>query len=52
MPGCLIITAQNLHTLWHCLKSMNQGEWDEIAIVDWLRQFPGELKKTPLGKTR
>ncbi|CDG19402.1 SymE family type I addiction module toxin [Xenorhabdus doucetiae] len=52
MPGCLIITAQNLHTLWHCLKSMNQGEWNEIAIVDWLRQFPGELKKTPLGKPR
>ncbi|PHM66246.1 SymE family type I addiction module toxin [Xenorhabdus sp. KJ12.1] len=45
MPGCLIITAQNFHELWHCLKSLNEGEWDDIAVAHWLRQFPGKLNK-------
>ncbi|MGJ0639546.1 SymE family type I addiction module toxin, partial [Xenorhabdus bovienii] len=50
MPGCLIITAQNFPELWHCLKSLNEGQWDDIAVADWLRQFPGKLNKTGLRK--
>ncbi|MDE9430569.1 SymE family type I addiction module toxin [Xenorhabdus bovienii] len=50
MPGCLIITAQNFPELWHCLKSLNEGDWDDIAVADWLRQFPGKLNKTGLRK--
>ncbi|KLU14473.1 MULTISPECIES: SymE family type I addiction module toxin [Xenorhabdus] len=50
MPGYLIITAQNFHELWHCLKSLNEGEWDDIAVAHWLQQFPGQLNKIGLRK--
>ncbi|OTA19513.1 endoribonuclease [Xenorhabdus beddingii] len=52
MPGCLIITALNFHELWHCLKSLSDGEWDDIEVAHWLQQFPGQLNKISLKKNR
>ncbi|MFP1754373.1 SymE family type I addiction module toxin [Lonsdalea quercina] len=43
MPGCIVITAQDLRELWHCLEGLSREPFDECAAADWLNRFPGGL---------
>ncbi|MDX5630842.1 MULTISPECIES: hypothetical protein [unclassified Brenneria] len=42
MPGCLVITAQDIRVLRHCLEGLSRKPFDERAAV-WLKRFPGGL---------
>ncbi|MEE3664890.1 SymE family type I addiction module toxin [Brenneria sp. g21c3] len=43
MPGCLVITVQDISELWHCLEGLSRESFDERAAADWLNRFPGRL---------
>ncbi|QTF07881.1 type I toxin-antitoxin system SymE family toxin [Brenneria izadpanahii] len=43
MPGCIVITVQDLRELWHCLEGLSREPFDERAAADWLNRFPGGL---------
>ncbi|MDX5631148.1 MULTISPECIES: SymE family type I addiction module toxin [unclassified Brenneria] len=43
MPGCIVITAQDLRELWHCLEGLSLQSFDERATAQWLNTFPGRL---------
>ncbi|MDX5631076.1 MULTISPECIES: SymE family type I addiction module toxin [unclassified Brenneria] len=43
MPGCIVITVQDLRALWHCLEGLSLQPFDERAAADWLNRFPGGL---------
>ncbi|MFP1754393.1 hypothetical protein ACLECX_17320 [Lonsdalea quercina] len=43
MPGCIVITVQDLRELWHCLEGLSLQPFDERSAAEWLRRFPGGL---------
>ncbi|QCR09837.1 type I toxin-antitoxin system SymE family toxin [Brenneria rubrifaciens] len=43
MPGCLVITVQDIRELWYCLEGLSREPFDERAAADWLNRFPGGL---------
>ncbi|RLM18181.1 hypothetical protein BIY29_18610 [Brenneria alni] len=45
MPGCIVITVQDLRELWRCLEGLSLQPFDERAAAQWLNAFPGGLDK-------
>ncbi|MCG8711024.1 hypothetical protein JHU04_004363 [Brenneria sp. 4F2] len=45
MPGCIVITMQDLRALWHCLEGLSLQPFDERAAAQCLNRFPGGLNK-------
>lgn len=43
MPGCIVVTVQDIRELWHCLEGLSLEPFDERAAADWLNCFPGGL---------
>ncbi|MDX5631115.1 MULTISPECIES: hypothetical protein [unclassified Brenneria] len=43
MQGCIVITAQDIRELWHCLEGLRREPFDERAAAEWLGAFPGGL---------
>ncbi|MFP1853867.1 SymE family type I addiction module toxin [Lonsdalea quercina] len=43
MPGCLVITAQDIRELWFMLPGLSKAPFDERAAAEWLGAFPGGL---------
>ncbi|MFC0075291.1 SymE family type I addiction module toxin [Samsonia erythrinae] len=43
MPGCLVITAQDIRELWFMLPGLSKVPFDERAAAEWLSAFPGGL---------
>ncbi|WP_033111638.1 hypothetical protein [Dickeya dadantii] len=50
MPSCIVITEQDIHALWQDLHALWQdlhalsiASFDEQAVAQWLRGFPGGL---------
>ncbi|WP_100059687.1 SymE family type I addiction module toxin [Lonsdalea iberica] len=43
MPGCIVITVQDIRELWRCLEGLSREPFDERAAADWLNRFPGGL---------
>ncbi|MFP9228582.1 hypothetical protein A0E43_08465 [Pectobacterium cacticida] len=48
MPGCIVITVQDLRELWRCLEGLSREPSDERAAADWLNSFPGGLDLTEI----
>lgn len=46
MPSCLVISAQNIMELWHCLEGLSIDPFDEEAAAYWIRDYPGGLMVT------
>lgn len=40
MPGCIVITAQDIRALWHGIKGLSREPFDEHAAAEWLNRFP------------
>ncbi|KAA8993529.1 type I toxin-antitoxin system SymE family toxin [Affinibrenneria salicis] len=40
MPGCLVITAQDIRELWFMLPGLSRAPFDERAAAEWLGAFP------------
>ncbi|UJR62513.1 SymE family type I addiction module toxin [Dickeya zeae] len=43
MPGCIVITTQDIRALWQDLHALSVAAFDEQAVAQWLRGFPGGL---------
>ncbi|MFE8100741.1 hypothetical protein RBA63_13140 [Brenneria goodwinii] len=43
MPGCIVITVQDIRELWRCLEGLSLQPFDERAAADWLNRFPSGL---------
>ncbi|MCL6375716.1 type I toxin-antitoxin system SymE family toxin, partial [Pectobacterium atrosepticum] len=43
MPGCIVITTQDIHELWGNLQALSIAPFDERAAASWLNRFPGGL---------
>ncbi|POD90169.1 hypothetical protein BV924_23130 [Pectobacterium odoriferum] len=43
MPGCIVITTQDIHELWGNLQALSIAPFDEYAVTHWLNRFPGGL---------
>nr|WP_258034330.1 hypothetical protein [Pectobacterium odoriferum] len=43
MPGCIVITTQDIHELWGNLQALSIAPFDERAATQWLNRFPGGL---------
>ncbi|WOA50886.1 SymE family type I addiction module toxin [Dickeya solani] len=43
MPGCIVITTQDIHELWGNLHALSIAPFDEYAVTSWLNHFPGGL---------
>ncbi|MCA6939342.1 SymE family type I addiction module toxin [Pectobacterium versatile] len=43
MPGCIVITTQDIHELWGNLQVLSIAPFDEHAAASWLNRFPGGL---------
>ncbi|AHK18499.1 hypothetical protein BF17_03440 [Yersinia similis] len=43
MPGCIVITVQDIREFWYCLKELSIAPFDEQAAVQWIRQYPGGI---------
>ncbi|MBA0169423.1 SymE family type I addiction module toxin [Pectobacterium sp. CFBP8739] len=43
MPGCIVITVQDIRALWQDLHALSVAAFDEQAVAQWLRGFPGGL---------
>ncbi|MCG8711118.1 type I toxin-antitoxin system SymE family toxin [Brenneria sp. 4F2] len=43
MPGCLVITAQDIRELWFMLPGLSRAPFDERTAAEWLGAFPGGL---------
>jgi len=46
MPSCLVISAQNIMELWHCLEGLSIDPFDEAAAAHWIKNYPGGLMVT------
>ncbi|QQG29472.1 hypothetical protein JFY74_05290 [Pectobacterium carotovorum] len=43
MPGCIVITTQDIRALWQDLQALSIAPFDERAAASWLNRFPGGL---------
>ncbi|KHN55405.1 SymE family type I addiction module toxin [Pectobacterium fontis] len=43
MPGCIVITTQDIRALWQDLQALSIAPFDEYAVTHWLNRFPGGL---------
>ncbi|MFP1773692.1 hypothetical protein ACLECU_12385 [Lonsdalea quercina] len=43
MPGCIVITVQDIRELWRCMEGLSREPFDQRAAAEWLRRFPGGL---------
>ncbi|MFP1740370.1 SymE family type I addiction module toxin [Lonsdalea quercina] len=43
MPGCIVITVQDIRALWQDLHALSIAPFDENAVTHWLNRFPGGL---------
>nr|WP_052012565.1 SymE family type I addiction module toxin [Pectobacterium betavasculorum] len=43
MPGCIVITVQDIRALWQDLHALSIAPFDEDAVTYWLNRFPGGL---------
>ncbi|ASN84474.1 type I toxin-antitoxin system SymE family toxin [Pectobacterium versatile] len=43
MPGCIVITTQDIRELWGNLQALSIAPFDERAATQWLNRFPGGL---------
>ncbi|GKW22371.1 hypothetical protein PEC302107_41000 [Pectobacterium araliae] len=43
MPGCIVITTQDIRELWGNLQALSIAPFDERAATRWLNTFPGGL---------
>ncbi|BES83358.1 hypothetical protein PEC302107_40850 [Pectobacterium araliae] len=40
MPGCIVITTQDIRALWQDLQALSIAPFDEYAVTHWLTVFP------------
>ncbi|MFP1860121.1 hypothetical protein [Lonsdalea quercina] len=43
MPGCIVITVQDIRALWQDLHALSIAPFGENAVTHWLNCFPGGL---------
>ncbi|MBN3265832.1 SymE family type I addiction module toxin [Pectobacterium brasiliense] len=43
MPGCIVITVQDIRALWQDLHALSVAPFDEDAVTHWLNRFLGGL---------
>ncbi|MDX5630764.1 MULTISPECIES: SymE family type I addiction module toxin [unclassified Brenneria] len=43
LPGCNVITVQDIRERWRCLEELSREPFDERAATQWLNTFPGGL---------
>jgi len=46
MPGCIVITVQDIRELWRCLEGLSREPFNERVAADWLNRFPSGLDLT------